>query len=149
MTQKLTAKQKRFADEYIITLNATEAALKAGYSPTSASYIGHENLQKTHIKDYVQERLDEINNDLIADAQEVMQYLTSVMRGESQANVVVVEGKGDGISQAKEFTKSPDEKERTKAAELLGKRYAMWTDKAEISSNNEIVINLGEYDEEE
>lgn len=147
MAQKLTAKQKRFVDEYVISLNATEAAINAGYSQKTAGDIGHENLQKPHIRMYIDERLEEINNELIADAQEVMQYLTGVMRGESQANVMVTEGQGEGVSQAREFSKSPDEKERLKAAELLGKRYALFTDRVDINQESNIEINLGDYDD--
>ena len=65
-----------------------------------------------------------------------MKYLTSVMRGESQASVVVVEGCGEGISQARTVIKQPDEKERLKAAELIGKRYGAFTDKVQ----NEVII---------
>lgn len=58
MAQKLTAKQKRFVDEYIITLNATESAINAGYSQKTSGDIGHENLQKPHIRMYIDERLE-------------------------------------------------------------------------------------------
>ena len=69
----------------------------------------------------------------MATATEVMEYLTSVMRGESTAEVVVVEGLGDGCSEARRFKKAPDEKERLRAAELLGKRFGLFKDKVEVS----------------
>ena len=68
----------------------------------------------------------EKEKELIADQNEVLKYLTSVMRGRSRASVVVVENIGDYMSQAREMEKSPDEKERLKAAELLGKRYGLF-----------------------
>ena len=74
-----------------------------------------------------------------------MEYLTAVLRGESSASVVVVEGVGDGCSEAKIVQKPPDEKERLKAAELLGKRYGMFTDKVNVSGNVPVVI-CGEND---
>ena len=129
---KLTLKQKAFADYYIELGNATEAAVRAGYSKKTAKAIGSENLTKPAIKDYIQERLQMIEDSRIADGDEVLRYLTSVMRGESQSEVVVVEGVGEGCSEAKRIDKSPDEKERLKAAELLGKRYRLFTEKIEV-----------------
>ena len=61
-----------------------------------------------------------------------MQYLTSVLRGESESAIVVVEGCGDGYSEARTVKKTPDEKERLKAAELLGKRYRIFSEKSEV-----------------
>ena len=61
-----------------------------------------------------------------------MKYLTSVMRGEAMSEIVVVEGEGDGVSCARRVNKLPDEKEKLKAAELLGKRYGAFTDKVEV-----------------
>ena len=69
----------------------------------------------------------------MATATEVMEYLTSVMRGDSSAEIVVVEGLGDGVSEARRFKKAPDEKERLRAAELLGKRFGLFKDKVEVS----------------
>nr|DAQ89912.1 MAG TPA: Terminase small subunit [Caudoviricetes sp.] len=126
---KLTLKQKRFADEYIISGNATEAAIKAGYSKKTAGVVGAENLKKPYIKAYVDEQLAKLASQKIAQQEEILQYLTSVLRGESSAEIVVIEGEGDGVSSARRIDKAPDEKERLKAAELLGKRYGMWTEK--------------------
>lgn len=123
---KLTAKQQRFVDEYLIDLNATKAAIRAGYSKQTARKIAQENLTKLDIKNRIEERMAEKEKELIADQNEVLKYLTSVMRGRSRASVVVVENIGDYMSQAREMEKSPDEKERLKAAELLGKRYGLF-----------------------
>lgn len=129
---KLRPKQKKFADEYIICGNATEAAIKAGYSERTAVVIGSENLTKPNIKAYISERLKLLDDKKIADQKEVLQYLTAVMRGESTAEIVVVEGDGDGCSSARRMNKAPDEKERLKAAELLGKRYRIFSEKSEV-----------------
>jgi phage terminase small subunit len=119
---KMTAKQKRFCDEYLIDLNATQAAIRAGYSEKTAGVMGAENLTKPNIKEYISNRMAEKESELIADQDEVLRYLTAVLRGKTQSEVVVVENIGDFMSQARTMQKAPDEKERLKAAELLGKR---------------------------
>lgn len=128
---KLTAKQQRFCDEYLVSLNATQAAIRAGYSPHYANTNASKLLRITTIKDFLQKRMAEKEKELIADQDEVLKYLTAVMRGQSVAEIVVVEGTGDGCSEARAIQKAPDEKERLKAAELLGKRYGLYTDKVE------------------
>lgn len=139
---KLTIKQQRFADEYIISGNATDAAIKAGYAKRAAYQQGAENLKKPHIKTYIDERLEAINSAKIADQTEVLQYLTSVMRGETQSAVVVIEGDGDGVSSARLMDKTPDEKEKLKAAELLGKRYGAFTEKVEVEADLELNVKV-------
>lgn len=129
---KLTLKQKRFADEYIISGNATDAAKKAGYSEKTAFTIATENLKKPYIKQYIDQRIKELDDKKIAKQEEVLQYLTSVLRGESESAIVVVEGCGDGYSEARTVKKTPDEKERLKAAELLGKRYRIFSERSEV-----------------
>lgn len=136
----MTEKQKRFADEYLVDLNATQAAIRAGYSENTARQIGQQNLTKLDVRAYIDEQLEALHNERTADAAEVMEYLTSVLRGESRASVVVVEGVGDGCSEARAVSKPPDEKERLKAAELLGKRYGMFTDKIDSNAPVTIVI---------
>lgn len=101
-----------------------------------------ENLRKPHIKAYIAERLDAINSAKIADQEEVLQYLTSVMRGTTQSAVVVVEGEGDGVSSARLIDKTPDEKEKLKAAELLGKRYGSFTEKVEVEADLELNVKV-------
>lgn len=145
---RMTAKQQRFCDEYIISLNATDAAKKAGYSAKTARQAGAENLTKPVIKEYIKARMDEKESELIADQDEVLKYLTSVMRGQSRSVVVVVESVGDFTSQAREMEKAPDEKERLKAAELLGKRYGLYTDKVEQDVDMELHITVDYGDED-
>ena len=146
----MTEKQKRFCDEYLIDCNATRAAIRAGYSERTAYSIGVENLRKPELKAYIDARLEEIHSAKTADAQEVMEYLTSVMRGESESEVVVVEGQGDGFSKARRMNKKPDEKERLKAAVLLGKRFGMFSDRMAAGDTKEIsdFIDLAVPDKE-
>ena len=141
---KLTLKQQKFADEYIISGNATDAAIKAGYAKRSAGQIGEQNLKKLEIKKYIEERLAELNSEKIADQEEILQYLTSVMRGEYREQTLV--GMGQGFQETTYIDVGA--KDRIKAAELLGKRYSMWTDKQELTQRT-IEITVGEWDEED
>ena len=137
---KLTEKQKRFCDEYLIDLNATQAAIRAGYSKKTAFTIGNENLKKPYIKNYIDERLKQLEDERIAKADEVLKYLTSVMRNEIKEEVVVTEGIGDGCSEARTIKKDMSAKDRNKAAELLGKRYRLFTEKVEVDGVQQVQI---------
>ena len=141
MATNMTAKQKLFCDEYLIDLNATQAAIRAGYSEKTAGVMGAENLKKPYIKEYIEARMKEKESSLIANQDEVLKYLTSVMRGESQSEVVVVENIGDFTSEARTMKKAPDEKERLRAAELLGKRYGLYKDKVDVEGAIPVVIS--------
>lgn len=132
----MTERQKRFCDEYLIDLNATQAAIRAGYSEKTAYTIGQKLTKKDEIKSYIDAALARLQAENVADAQEVMRYLTSVMRGESQSSVLSLCGNG-----AQEvIEKRPDEKERLKAAELLGKRYGLYTEKVDVDASVGVVI---------
>ncbi len=147
---KLTDKQKIFCDEYIISLNATQAAIKAGYAEKTAYAIGAENLKKPKIQSYISERMEQKESSLIATQDEVLQYLTSVLRGESQTTDTLLVGMGDGYQEVQEVEKKPSEKDRLKAAELLGKRYGLYTDKisADVDMSLDISIDYGDGDED-
>ena len=132
----MTPKQKRFCDEYLIDTNATQAAIRAGYSEKTAYSIGQRLLKDVEVSAYIAERAEAINNKTIADATEVMQYLTSVLRGESKSSVLSL--CGNGYQEIVE--KNPDEKEKLKAAELIGKRYGLFTDKVGIEGVIPVVI---------
>lgn len=121
---KMTEKQKAFCDYYIETGNATEAAIKAGYSKKTAKAIGSENLTKPYLKEYIDERLKALEDARIADGKEVLQYLTKVMRGEEKDQF--------GLDAALQ--------DRTKAAELLGKRYRLFIDKVEADINQTVIF---------
>lgn len=139
---KLTLKQQRFADEYIISGNATQAAIKAGYSKRTAGVIADENLKKPKIKKYIDERLAELESAKIAKQDEVLRYLTGVMRAESTSEMVVVEGTGDGCSEARVMDTHPGERDRLKAAELLGKRYGLFRDRVEADVDMDLNISI-------
>lgn len=139
---KLTAKQQRFCDEYLIDLNATQAAIRAGYSKKTARQMANENMSKPYIREYIDKRLAEKESELIADQDEVLKYLTSVLRGESQSTEIVIEGVGEGCSEARTIQKEPSEKDKLKAAELLGKRYGIYTDKIEAEVDMELNISI-------
>ena len=132
----MTIKQQRFADEYIISANATQAAIKAGYSKKYANTNASKLLQNTTIKSYIDERLAELQSQKVADQQEVLEYLTSVMRGEETEQTVI--GVGDLGQELTDIEVSA--KDRIKAAELLGKRYRMWTDKVEAEVQGTVVF---------
>lgn len=146
--KKLTAKQKRFCDEYLIDMNITQAAIRAGYSKKTAYAIGQENLKKPTLKEYIEKRMAEKEAELVADQAEVMKYLTSVLRGKSVSEIVVVEGIGEGCSEARTMQKAPDEKERLKAAELLGRAHMMFTDKVEQTVDMDLNITVDYGDDE-
>lgn len=145
----LTKKQKVFADEYLLDTNATQAAIRAGYSEKTAYSQGQRMLKNVEVQSYIDEQLEKVHNEKIADASEVMMYLTSVLRGESLSEIVIVEGTGDGCSEARRMMKAPDEKDKTKAAELLGKRYGIFKDNMNIIGAIPVVIHDDLDDEDE
>lgn len=114
---KLKPKELKFAEEWLKTTNATQSAIKAGYSARTAYSAGNRLLKKVDVKQYIDERLAEMKENSIADTDEVMQFLSSTMRGDIPD----------------QFGLDPALNDRLKAAELLGKRYKLFTDKQEIS----------------
>ncbi len=141
----MTEKQKKFADEYLIDLNATRAyraAYPAVKKDSVAAQSGSRLLKNVNVKSYINERLDKIHDQKTADAREVMEYLTSVMRGESRSEEIVVEFTGDGISEAHRMQKAPSEKDKLKAAELLGKRFGLYTDKIDMNTDLDLRITI-------
>lgn len=122
---ELTEKQKRLVDYFIETGNQTEAAIKAGYSKKNARFIASKTLDLPYVKAFLEKRLKEIEENRIAKAKEVMEFLTSSMRGEIKEEVVVVEGTGDGCSEAKTIEKQIGANDRIKAAVQLAKRYGL------------------------
>lgn len=136
---KLTIKQKAFADYYIELGNATEAAIKAGYNPKTARQIGSMNLTKVDIKSYIDEKMKEIESDRIAKAEEVLAFLSASLRGEVLEEVVSTESI-EGMIKPVIFKKQLSAKDRIKAAELLGKRYALFTEKVDLEGNVGVTI---------
>lgn len=115
---KLTAKQRKFADEYIKSGNATQAAIRAGYSRRTAAVIGNENLIKPYIKSYIDERMQELESHKIMSAKEAIELLSSIARGEVKETVVV--GTPVGVEEVK---KEADFKTRISAVREILKRY--------------------------
>lgn len=133
----MNKRQRRFADEYLIDCNATQAAIRAGYSEKTAYSQGQRLLKKVEVQTYIEEQLEKIHNEKIADATEVMMYLTSVMRGEQTEQTLRFLGEGYQEIADIDITA----RERLKAAELIGKRYGMFTDKLDIESPIPVVIS--------
>lgn len=127
----LNERQIQFYKEYIVDANATQSAIRAGYSKKTAYSQGQRLLKNVEGQQYLAELMAEKESKLIATQDEVLKYLTSVLRGESKSTEIVVEGMGDGYSEARTIMKEPSEKDRLKAAELLGKRYGLYTDRVE------------------
>lgn len=149
LMQQLTDKQKRFCQEYLIDANALQAAIRAGYSKKTAVDASRwlnddankpNSKYKPQIAECVREEMEKLQSKRIASAEEVVQYLTSVLRSETTAEVIVVEGVGEGCSSARRMLKAPDERERLKAAELLGKRYGIFSEKLNVESAIPVVI---------
>ncbi|SDX87811.1 terminase small subunit [Tepidimicrobium xylanilyticum] len=140
---KLTEKQRIFCIEYLKDLNGTRA-YKVAYphvkNDNTAAAAASRLLRNVKIKSFIDKKLKEIEDKKIAKAEEVLKYLTSVMRGEETEEVVVVEGIGEGMSSATTIKKQVGARERIKAAELLGKRYALFTEKVDIEGNMGVVI---------
>ncbi|CVY65453.1 terminase small subunit [Staphylococcus hominis] len=135
--KSLTLKQKQFADEYIRTGNAYQSAINVGYSEKYAKARSHKMLENVGINQYIDENLEIIQKESIAETDEIMRYLTRVLRGEEKEEILVYVG--DGMQEIQ--TIQPSAKDRIKAAELLGKRYRMWTDKHEVEVTTPIFID--------
>lgn len=156
----LSDKHRTFADEYIICLNGAEAARKAGYSAKSAKVQASKLLTNPNIEAYIRARMDSKDKELIASQDEVLQYLTSVMRREHTENVVVTiteesstyepdgSGKVHKVTKKQEIPQIVEIPSRlndaNKAAELLGKRYKLFTDKTETNSTETVVFVGGD-----
>lgn len=138
----LTEKQKKFIDYYIETGNAMESAKRAGYKQPQVQ--GAQNLEKLRI--HIDEKLATKDSARVAKQDEVLEFLTNVMRG----NVVEQFPLGLGMGEQTLVKKELDGKDRIKAAELLGKRYAMWTDKQQIDGivGVQIVDDIGGEDDD-
>lgn len=135
MDDKLPYKQELFALEYIKDLNATRAykeVYKNCKKDDAAYACASRLLSNAKVKNFIDKEIEKIKSIKVADVEEVLEYLTKVMRGESQSSEIVVENIGDYMSEAREVKKAPSEKEKLKAAELIGKRYGIYTNKLNV-----------------
>lgn len=137
LNKPLTAKQRKFVDEYLICLNATEAAKRAGYSPDAARSMGLKNMAKPNIRKAISDVLEAVSSEKVASVQEVLEFLTAGMRGEHKELVPL--GLGGGEQQLVEVPMAI--KDRIKCAELLGKRYAIFTEKLEVEGMPVMIID--------
>lgn len=136
----MNERQKAFADYYVELGNAEQAAIKAGYSERYARGNAHKLVAHSCIKEYIDKRLKQKEDERIASQDEVLKYLTSVMRQEKIEEVVVVEGEGDGCSSARIVKKHVGIKDANKAAELLAKRYGLLTENVNLSGDINVTI---------
>lgn len=156
----LTEKQKRFCDEYLVDLNGTQAAIRAGYSEKTAKQIAQQNLTKLDIQEYIKKRMAEKEDTLIAKQDEVLQTLTRVLRRQEMDTVVVTckerssgyDENGKKVIVEKEAPRVVQIPTRVndlnKAAELLGRRYGLYTEKIETDVDMELNINI-DYGEDD
>ena len=121
--QNLTEKQKRFIDYYIETANATEAAIRAGYSEKTAKQIGCENLAKLDC--FIKAKLESKSKERIASQDEVLEFLTRVIRNE----------------ELDQFGLDASLRDRLESAKLLGQRYGTFTQKVEHTGAIPVVID--------
>lgn len=159
----LTEKQKRFCDEYLVDLNATQAAIRAGYSEKTAKQIAQQNLTKLDIQEYIKKRMAEKEDALIAKQDEVLQTLTRVLRRQEMDTVVVTckerssryDENGKKVIVEKEVPRVVQIPTRVndlnKAAELLGKRYGLYTEKIEtdVDMDLNITVDYGDGEDDE
>lgn len=143
---KLTEKQKAFCDYYIESLNATES-YKRAYpnikNDNTAKAAASRLLTNVNLKNYIDDKLKELQSNRIAKAEEVLGYLTKVIRNEEEEEVVVTVNVGDFQTEVQKVKKEISAKDKIKAAELLGKRYRLFTDKVETDVN-QVVVFTGE-----
>lgn len=136
----MTPRQEKFCIEYLIDLNATQAAIRAGYSKRTADRIANQNLRKLEIQSRIKKMRDEYYDKTIMSAKEVEYLLSKAGRGELKEEVVVVEGVGDGFSESKIVKKHLSAKDRIKALELLGKRHHLFEDQNSKTGEEEVRI---------
>ncbi len=132
----MNAKQKRFCDEYLVDCNATQAAIRAGYSARTANEQAARLLANVSIKAYIDEKMEQLHNERTADAQEVLEYLTAVMRGQQTEQTLI--SIGDGVQKIGNIEVGA--RDRLKAAELIGKRFGLFKEGLELAGALPVVI---------
>lgn len=132
----MTPKQKKFCVEYLIDLNATQAAIRAGYSKKTARSLGQRLLTYVDVRNYIKDLRAKYFKKRIMTAEEVEYRLSKAGRGELKEEVVVVEGVGDGCSEARIVQKHLSARDQLKALELMGKRHRLF-DTTDSKSDDE------------
>jgi phage terminase small subunit len=159
---KMTVKQRRFCNEYLVDSNATQAAIRAGYSVASARDIGYENLTKPYIKAYIDKRIDKIIEKTEITQEKVLNEMAKigfasiddyveVEIDKNNKKVVTIKATKDiskdklaAISSIKQGANGIEIKihDKSRALEDIGRHLGMFKDKLEISGSNEIKIQL-------
>ncbi len=133
---KLTAKQEMFCKEYLIDLNATQAAIRAGYSEKTAKVTGSENLTKPDIAEKIQTLFDTRAEKVELNSEWVLRNLEKVANRCMQAEPVMVRGE-NGMEESGEF--KFDSSGANKSLELIGKHLKLFTDKVEQDTTFTVV----------
>lgn len=149
--ERLNPKQIAFADEYIITGNLYQSAKKAGYSEQYSRSQADKILNNVGVSRYIAERMEEIQSEKIMSQEEVLEKLTAIARREVAKGIYKSKETVDGetLEVEKEYDHMPNIEEQTKALELLGKRYALFTEKRDVDlKNTDINIVIGDKDDD-
>lgn len=136
---------KLFCLEYIKDFNGTRAYKEVykNCSITTARKNSNKLLKRADISQYIREQTEKIHNDKIADVEEIRELLTEIARGETtKGATVVVEAIGGGLTKAREVNKKPEDKDRLKALELLGKANSLFTDKLDATASIDISVDI-------
>lgn len=155
----MTKKQKRFVEEYLIDLNATQAAIRAGYSPDTAGSIGNENLKKPEICACVEKAMAERSKRTGVCADRVVQELakiaflnlrdlidpkTAAVRedasDEDTAALQSIKVKKTYSETGESIEREAKAADKLKALELLGRHLGMWNDKLDVNGVEGVVI---------
>jgi len=132
----MTPKQQRFVEEYLVDLNATQAAIRAGYKEASASLIGHENLRKPNIQKAIQDAQAALSDRTAITQETIMADIEAIKRDAMQ---VVYDDDGNKAMM--------DHKAALRACELQGKRYGMFDDRLKVSGSVSLTL-LNEFPDE-
>lgn len=143
----MTARQERFCEEFIASGNATQSAINAGYSDKNAKTQGARLLMLDKVKQRIRELQTEVKNDKILNAIQMQEVLTSIILQESEEEVIVVEGCGDGMSEAVTKTKTASNQDRIRAIQLLARMQGALDNTATV--NVVLPVFGGEDDLEE
>lgn len=149
--ERLNPKQIAFADEYIITGNLYQSAKKAGYSEQYSRSQADKILNNVGVSRYIAERMEKIQSEKIMSQEEVLEKLTAIARREVAKGIYKSKETVDGetLEVEKEYDHMPNIEEQTKALELLGKRYALFTEKRDVDlKNTDINIVIGDKDDD-
>lgn len=139
--KKLTDKQEMFCKEYLVDLNATQAAIRAGYSEKTANVIGGENLSKPYIREYIQKLMDKRSEKVEINAENVLQSILDI-RADAMQKIAKIE-KNEETDEYNYYEEMLDRPNALKANELLGKHLKLFTDKVELEVTKMPDIKFG------